>query len=115
MVRTRKKTKKDSVDELISSLSELILLLEEKKEAEQSVSDLKIANHDFQHYQLTSEEFTAALNLLLNSFTENKTLNLLISQQKKNKRRLTSWSKDDETFLLASQVMGLAQRLSQKK
>ena len=51
MVVIRKKTKKDSVDALMSSLSDLILVLEEQKDLGAPLEDLKIVKHDFERYQ----------------------------------------------------------------
>ena len=111
MVITRKKTKKDSVEDLISSLGELIFALEEQKELEVSFEDLKIVKHDFERYQLKSLEFETALQLLINSFDTNSTLNTIVNKQDKKSSRVNKWSDEDHIFLLASKVMGLAHRL----
>ena len=111
MVVIRKKTKKDSVDALMSSLSDLILVLEEQKDLGAPLEDLKIVKHDFERYQPNSMEFNAALQLLISSFDNNETLSMIVTKQEKKSSRLSKWSDEDSIFLLASKVVGLANRL----
>ena len=55
-------------------------------------------------------EFNAALKLLISSFDNNETLSMIVTTRKKSSR-LSKWSDEDSIFLLASKVVGLANRL----
>lgn len=103
-----KRSKKDSVPELVSALNEFIFQLEEQKE-ENAAADLRIAAGDLQRYAIGSAEFLAALDLITNSYDGEHEL-AAYTMRRKNADD-GNWTPADALFLASTRVLNLAQRL----
>ncbi len=107
MVMIKKKKKDASVGELIQALSRFILCLERQNESE-AAADLMAAKVELGAHPVGSDQFTTALNAILEAFDGDHELrSYMFARQKKS----TEWTESDELFLESSTVFNLVQRL----
>jgi hypothetical protein len=102
-----KRSKKDSIPDLVAALGDFMFQLEEQKE-DAAVSDLRIAAGDLQRYVLGSAEFNAALDLVINCYDGEHELSAY-TLRRKNADDGT-WTAADALFLSSTRVLNLAQR-----
>ena len=97
------------MDELATFLNRFIFLLEGQKEDE-AVADLRIAVGDLQKYQIGSDEFKAALTIIINSYEGEHELSAYTHRREAADKG--NWTEADELFLVSTKVLNLAQRFS---
>jgi len=103
-----KKTKKNSVADLVTALNKFIYLLEGQKEFD-AVQDLRIASADIQKYQPESEEFQSAIRLLVDAYEGEHELKAYTLRRQKSE---SEWTEADDLYLASIEVLNLANRLS---
>ncbi|MBI2603533.1 MAG: hypothetical protein HYW48_10815 [Deltaproteobacteria bacterium] len=106
-----KKTRKNSLQDLLNALIKFVTLLEGQGE-KSAADDLRIAAADLQKYQTDSLEFDAAINLILESYEgEHELKAYTLRRQSKESK----WTEAEELYLVSINVFNLAKRLEKKK
>lgn len=102
-----KRSKKASVDELVTSLNRFIFLLEGQKE-DDAVADLRIACGDLQKFQIGSVEFKAAITLIIEAYEGDHELSAYTHRRENSDKG--DWTVADELYLASTKVLNIAQR-----
>ena len=105
-----KKTKKNSVSDLVTALNKFIHLLEGQKEFD-AVKDLRTIGADLQKFQPDSEEFQSAISLLLDAYEGEHELKAYTLRRQKAD---DDWTEADDLYLASIEVLNLINRLSKQ-
>ncbi len=104
-----KKTRKNSVTDLVAALHKFVHLLEGQKEFD-AIKDLKLVSADIQKHQPEAEEFQAAIRLLLEAYDGEHELKAYTLRRQKPDNE---WTTADDLYLASIEVLNLANRLSE--
>ena len=105
-----RKTKQNSIKELVDATRKFMVLLEAQGE-EEAVNDLGSAVTDLTKHPAASEESAAAVQLVLECFTGDHELIDYINK----KPDLEHWSASEELFVVGTTVFNLAKRLGSRQ
>ena len=106
-----KKTRENSLQDLLNALKKFAYLLEEQGE-KSAAEDLRLASADLQKYQPDSLEFDAAINRILEAYEgEHELQAYTLRRQSKESK----WTEAEELYLVSINVFNIAKRLKKKK